>query len=816
MPASAMPSPSHSSSTVSPHAAALSSASQLRFVTGPYSMREDGAAEPNVTMGSESDFSMAPSTFPFGFYETDNTAHLYQCDTVLREAPGRGTGFQQGACSAAHLYGGSGRGGGSGFSRTIVYGSPSDPRAAACNASVSAAGFGAPHFGPVYRTNSAATSGTALSECHLSRKDGGGFTSASARTFLRSDDSFGSRSGNSIPSLPDSLVTPPSYMSCPVEESVGSAYYLNTACGEKKQDDGLSTHSAEGALVLHAAQRPLSSSAHVASRGAASPLSSENSFSMMRRADLVGRVATASPPTLPMPPPAQRPEISAAQNGKLGPRFKRNNAESDALCVAVRTDSSASESLLNGLGPTGCSPFYDLSSATTESPKADRRPSAASHREDVRPTTATARRSERGRLPSGPRRPAGDQRGNAHSTGSASASSTSSIATSAAPRQRSLLAETMSTASTESKETISSLGSVGTSKPPAGRSSPSATRKPRRKDPRKAHPSRSTSIAAAHAADGEDTAPVPSSPMPITNAAGRTQTATASPFSRASPARCERGVTRCQAAVASQPPQALRQQWNPTSAPKGSTPAFMVAPPSHDERHPRPFLRRRYLRGHVTPLSATEVQMAMVPFSPRRDVPPSRHTVSGPSPKAPPKTTVPPPPSQHDQISLPGTAQPWSPNATASSSASFSVTPEKFITVASGAGARRTQQRLAGFAGFHLSLGVEGMCVAAENSNERSLRSLGARSGTETRMLGESSTGIMSRSCPSVEYSVDEGTHPFLIQRSSSWSVHSARSTTDSGEVSGIARKKRQTERMLSTAQEVEDEYVTVYPKPSR
>ncbi|KAG5497060.1 hypothetical protein GH5_01589 [Leishmania sp. Ghana 2012 LV757] len=809
---------SHSSSATSAHAAPLVCAPQMRFMMGPYSMGGDGAAYSDAVMHSEAELLTRPSTFPHGFYGDNDAAHPAQRETGLREAPGSETAYEQGASSAARLYECGESSGVGGFSRVIRYGCPSTSLDAVHNPSVAVAGFTGPHLGPAHRTISAATSGTALSECHLSRKDGGGFSSASARTFLKSDDSFGGRSENSRLSLHNSVVTLASDLSYPAQESGGSAYYLESTYQGNEQDHGGVTQSVEGAGVVSTAQPQLSNSTHVTSRGAVSPLRSENSFSMVRQADHVGRAASG--PLAPhLPPHHQRSEFSTSQSGKFAPPRKRSTTESDLQRAATSIVSSASGSFGNGFGPTGCSPFYDFSTIATESQRTGRSPSAASSRDYTVSTTTAASRSGSTRLPSTRRRSASERRSNTRPSGSASASSTRSIATSGTARQRPLLQDMMSTASAESKETTSSHDSVNTSKPATGRASPSAPRKPRCKDTTKLNHSRSASIAAAHSVEGMRTSrPSSSCPvMPVAKTEARDSTPTAAPFAEASRVKCameDKG--RCHTAVASQQLRPLRQQSSPASAAHGATPAFVVAPPSHDERHPRPFQRRRYLRGHVTPLSATEMQMTMVPFSPRRDVPPSRNTLRGPSPQTPAKTAVPLPPPQPDLFTLPGTTQAWSPSVTASSSASFSVTPDKLITVTSSPGARRTQQRLAGLAGFHIPLGVEGLCVASENSNERSLRNLGVRSGTELRMLGESSNGIMSRSCPSVEYSADEGTNPFLIQRSSSWSVHSARSTTDSSEVTGIARKKRQPERMPLTAHDVEEEHVTTHSKPSK
>ncbi|KAG5472134.1 hypothetical protein CUR178_02808 [Leishmania enriettii] len=809
---------SHSSSATSAHAAPLVCIPQVRFMMGPYSMGGDGVAYSDAVMHSEVELLTGPSTFSHDFYGDTDAAHPAQREMGLHEAPGSGTAYEQGAYSAARLYECGESAGVGGFSRVIRYGYPSTSLDALHNPSVAVSGFTAPCLGPAHRTISAATSGTALSECHLSRKDGGGFSSASARTFLKSGDSFGGRSETSRLSLHNSVVTLASDLSYPAQESGGSAYYLETTYQGNKQDHGGVTQSAEGAGVVSAAQRQLSNSTHVTSRGAVSPLRSENSFSMVRQADHVAR-SMSGPLALHTPPQHLRSELSTSQSGKLAPPHKRSTTESDLQLAAVGIVSSASGSFGNGFGPTGCSPFYDLSTIATESQKTGRSPSAASSRDDTVSTTTTTSRSGSSRVPSTRRRSASERRSNTRPTGSASASSTRSIETSGAARQRSRLPEMMSTASAESKETTSNHGSANTSRSATGRPSPSAPRKPRRKDTTKLNHPRSVSIAAAHSVEGMKTSR-PSSSCPVisvTKAEAPDSTPTAALFAEASRAKCameDKG--RRHTAVASQPPRSLQQQSSHASAAHGATPAFVIAPPSHDERHPRPFLRRRYLRGHVTPLSAAEMQMTMVPFSPRRDVPPSRNTLRGPSPQAPAKTTVPLPPPQPDLITLPGTTPAWSPSVTASSSASFSVTPDKLITVPRSPGARRTQQKLAGLAGFHMPLGVEGLCVAAENSNERSLRSLGVRSGTELRMLGESSNCIMSRSCPSVEYSADEGTNPFLIQRSSSWSVHSARSTTDSSEVAGIARKKRQPERVPSAAHDAEEEHVTTHSKSSK
>lgn len=807
---SAMQCSSQPSSTTSLHAELFGSSTPMCSMMGPYTMSDEGAARPPAMMGSAAGLAMAFSAFSSGFYGHDDAAHPYQRAASLREGPRSRASSHQGVSSAAQLYQYAESNDGCGYSRVTLYGAP---------CAIAAAAFTEPRFGSAQRTNSFATSGTALSDCHLSRKDGGGFTPASAGTFLNSDDSFGGRSVNSRRSLHDSLTAPASSMSCSVRGSVGSGYYyVDTTFRRDEHDHGNVTRTADGAVVLSAAQHRLSDSTHLTSRGGASSrLSRENIFDLTRRLDAAERWTTNTE-TLHAPPQLHLSGFSTSRNDRLGSPRKRGTIKDDTQYASANTASPASASFGNGLGPTGCSPFCDLGTGAVESNKAGQSRSAVLKRDDVVPTT-TAEINWSRHSSSLRRRPASERRATVDTEGSASASSASSTTTSAAPRQPSLLPKTLNGASTEPKETACSLGSVDKSTPPAGHAPQSASRKPRRKDPRKWNNSRSTSIAAPHfEMDGVASSTSSSDPAAsrATTDAHRRKVAATSLTGAPPAAHTEDDESGCHSSLASQPPQPLQQQLNPARAPNSATSAFTVSPPSYNERHQRPFLRRRYLEGQVKPLSATEMQMAMVPFSPRRDVPPSRSSTSGPATQAPLKPAVPLPPLQYDQVTVPGTAPAWSPSGTASSSTSFSVTPEKFITVASGGGAWRTQQRLAGFTGFHLSIGMEGLCVTTESSNEKSLRSLGGRSGTELRLPGESSNGIMSRSCPSVEYSVDEGTNPFLIQRSASWSVHSARSTTDSGEVPGIARKKRQAERMLSNAHELEEEHVIIHPKPSK
>ncbi|CBZ29296.1 hypothetical protein, unknown function [Leishmania mexicana MHOM/GT/2001/U1103] len=807
-----------SSSTTSPHAEPFGSATPMCSMMGPYTMSGDSAARPAVMVGSAAGFAMAFSAFTSGFYDHDDAAHPYQRAASLREGPRSRTSTHQGVSSAAQLYEYAGSNGGCGYSRMTLYGAPCAREATVHDRAIAADAFTEPHFGSAHRTNSFATSGTALSDCHLSRKDGGGFTPASARTFLNSDDSFGGRSVDSRRSVHDSLMAPASSMSCSVRGSVGSGYYLETTFRGDEHDHGHVTRSADGAVVLSAAQHRLSDSIHLASRGGAvSRLSSENIFGLARRVDASERGTTITEP-LHAQPHGHLSGFSTSQNGRFVSPRERGTVEDDAQYLSANTASLASVSSGNGLGPSGCSPFYDLGTVALESNKASQSRSPVLKRDDVAPTTTAEINGSR-HFSSLPRRPASEGGGTVGTKGFAAVSSTNSTATSVAPRQPSLLPKMLSGASTEPKGTACSLGSVDKPEPPAGHAPQSTSRKPRRKDPRKWNNSRSTSIAAPYFETDVVGSWTSSSP-PVTSGAStevQKQKATATSLTGApSATHTEDDESSCHSLVTSQPPQPLQQQLNPSRAPNSTTSTFTVSPPSYNERHQQPFLRRRYLEGQVKPLSATEMQMAMVPFSPRRDVPPSRTSVSGPATQALLKTAVPVPPLQHDQITVPGTAQVWSPSGTASSSASFSVTPEKLITVGSGGGAWRTQHRLAGFTGFHRSIGMEGLCVTTESSTEKSLRSLGGRSGTEMRLPGESSNAIMSRSCPSLDYSVDEGTNPFLIQRSASWSVHSARSTTDSGEVLGIARKKRQAERMMSTVHDLEEEPVTMHPTSSK
>ncbi|CAG9579416.1 hypothetical protein LMJF_31_2380 [Leishmania major strain Friedlin] len=814
---SAMQYLSQSSSTTSLHAEPFGSSTPMCSMMGPYTMSDEGPARPPAMMGSAAGLAMAFSAFSSGFYGHDDAAHPYKPAASLREGPRSGATSHQGVSLAAQLYEYAESSCGCDYSRVTLYGAPCAREAAVHDCAIAAAAFAEPRFGSAHRTNSFATSGTALSDCHLSRKDGGGFTPASARTFLNSDDSFGGRSVNSRRSLRDSLTAPASSMSCSVRGSVGSGYYLDTTFrGDEHNHDRVAC-SADGAVVLSAAQHRLSDSIHLASQGgSASRLSSENIFSLTQRLD-AAESGTTNTETLHVQPHLHLSGFSTSQNDRFVSPRKRGTIEDDTEHVSANTASPATALFGNEFGPTGCSPFYDLGTVALESNKAGQSRSAVLKRDNVVPTT-TAENDRSRHFSSVQRRPASERQGTVGTGRSASVSSASSTATSVTPRQPSVLPKTLSGASTEPKKMTCSLGSVDKSKPPAGQAPQSASRKPRRKDPRKWNNSRSTSITASNF-EKDGTASSTSSSSPAASRATtdtHRQKATATALAGAPPATRTDDESGCRSFLASPPQQPLQQQLNPARAPNSTTTTFTISPPSYNERHQRPFLRRRYLEGQVKPLNATEMQMAMVPFSPRRDVPPSRSSASGPATQALLKPAVPLQPLQCDQVTLPGTARAWSPSGTVSSSASFSVTPEKFITVASGGGAWRTQQRLAGFTGFHLSIGMEGLCVTTESSNEKSPRSLGGRSGTELRLPGESSNGIMSRSCPSVEYSVDEGTNPFLIQRSASWSVHSARSITDSGEVPGIARKKRHGEHVLSNAHDLEEEHVTMHPKPSR
>ncbi|XQJ29448.1 hypothetical protein NXY56_005499 [Leishmania guyanensis] len=809
---------SHSSSTTSLQDPLCGSALPMRSMMGPYTMSDEGATHPPAMMGAAVGSVTAPSAFASSFYGDGSCAHSYQSATSLSEGSGRGTSWPQGTSLAEKLYQCAGSTSAGGFSHIALYDYPTATQRAVYDDSIAAVTFTESHVGPARRTNSTATSGTALSDCHLSRKDNGGFTLASARTFVKSYDSFDDRSKNSLPSLHDSLTVATSAMSCSVRESVHPHYYLDTTFQRSECDHSRVTRSEDAAIVLSAAQRRLSDSTHLTSYGAASCLSVESSFSMTRRPVGSGRSNTSLQP-LHTPPHHQLPEFSTSQNGNhLAPCW-RGGIEGDSYDIPVNA-SSASESFENGLGPTGCPPFYGIDTVAGEDNKSGRSCSAVVSRDDMTPTTTAPWRNGIRHLCSVRLRPASERRDTSDTRRPASASSPNSIATSTASRRFSLLPKAMSNAFTESKETTFSRGSVDTSRPFICHPPQSAPRKPRRKDPRKPNHSRSTSIAAPPSE--EDVAPssasssLPVTPMTSTMVCKEKTTATL--FTEAPHATLTmEGVGGGRASVRSQSPEPLRQQWDAANASNAPMSTFTVTPPSRLERHPpRPLLLRRYVERQLKPLSAREVQMATVPFSPHQAVAPSCNTTNDPATQASLKIAVPPLSPQHGQTTVLDTAQVWSPSATASSSTSFSVTPEKFITVTSGATARRMQQRLAGFAAFHLSSGVEGPGVATENPNEKSLRSLGGRSGMELRLLGESSNGIMSRSCPSVDNSADEGTNAFLIQRSSSWSVHSARSTTDTGEVTSAARKKRQAERMLPIAHELEEEYVTMHPQSSK
>ncbi|GET91245.1 hypothetical protein, unknown function [Leishmania tarentolae] len=795
---------SHSSCTTSPHAETFNSVTAMCSVMGPYTMSDQAAPNSTAVMGSAVGFAATFSAGASGFYGNDDAVHRYQRATRFREGPRSGRSFHQGVSSQAHL---DERGGGNGcfgFSRMTLYGSPCAREAAVHDGVIAAAVLTEARFGSTHRTNSSATFGTALSDCHLSRKGGGGFTPTSGHTFLKSDDDFGRRSLTSRCSLHDSLMAPVTSMYCSIRGSVGSGCYVGTTFRDDEHVNDDVELSADGAAVHTVAPHRLSDSSQLPSRGsAASRASSENDFSVTRQIEVSEWLTTSVHPAHTQLP-RQLSGLPTSQDDRLVSPRKGGSMEDGSEYISVSIISPASVSLENGFGPTGCSPFYDLGTGALESTTVSKRCSEELDGDDVAPTTIAG-------INSSPDVCSVRRR-------SAATLSMKSALTSMAPTPSSPMPPTRVGASTRSNEMACTPGSVDTSNATPVHPPKSSCCKPRRKDPRTWSHTQSTCLDAPQwDRDIDIASTLVSPPVPSTAISDvPTPAAITMPLTGDTPAAYTEDAKDCYASVACEAKELPQQQPSPARAPSSTTSNFTVSPPSYNERHPRLFLRRRHLERYVKPLSAVEMQMAMVPFSSSRDVPPNRDTSSGTAAPAPPKSAASLPPLQNDQVSVPGTVQGFSPSATASSSASFGVTPEKFITLAGGGGAGRPQHRRAGCSGFYFSLGMEAICAMTESANEKSLRSLGGRSCAELRLLGESGNGIMSRSCPSVEYSIDEGTNPFAIQRSVSCSVYSARSATDSGEISSIARKKRQTERMLSSGHDPEEEHVAMHQKSSQ
>ncbi|KAG5497688.1 hypothetical protein JKF63_03954 [Porcisia hertigi] len=782
---------------------------------GPYTMGDEvETLFPEMTV-SETGFGPAPSAFASVFYGDSEPAPLYEKSTSVRKATRNGTSHHKNISSAAQLYGYAGTPSACGFPSITVYEGSGGLAGASRRASTAVTALPESHFRRESRTNSTATSGTALSACHLSRKENGGFTSASANTFLNSDGSFAGGSDHSHPSLCESPVISESPVSALRRESAGSGYYRETSTWGSEDLSGHAARSTESPAAQSTAQDRFSVAVYRTSCGSASHISASNSFSMAEQPDVIWTSCTT-----PQPPHAQprhpRPEIPAPLSTKHGPLRKCSTPEDTQQRCPVQTVSFSSLELFGrDFGNTD----FSLPPHTGANRGGGSRSSVSNGDDVVSTITIVPPNGSSLRTSSEQKGSASTRRGTSGLSGPVSPTSAKSVAVSETPAQPLLLPKTLSGVSSAPRVACS-LHSVHPSKTPSEYLRRSTSRKPRRTDLRRSKRSVSTNGTAAHAVDVVVLSTMPSF-LPVrslTDTEARSRTPTTTPSVNAAPTKANAIEGRDESAfgLTSQPPEPPREELKRTPSYKGNMSTFTVAPPSKKERHPRPYRRRRYLKNLVKPLDTTEMLMAMVPFSPRRDLPPRRSSLNnGYSAQTLPNTPVPLPQLQYNQITVHDAARLCSPTAQASSSASLSMTPEKLITIPSGAGARRAQQKLLGFPRFFLSRGGGGLCATTENINERSLRSIGGRSATESRLLGESSNGIMSRSCPSVEYSADEGTNPFPMRRSVSWSVQSGRSTADSSDTAGIARKKRQPEHVLPTAHELEEAYVMVLPKSS-
>lgn len=826
---------------------------------GPFTMDDDGdSGEPHALIGSSVGFATASSMFASGFYGGGGNYTSCACATpspqphptaVTGRAGLRAASHDDSASytSATRIYGYAGSSGAHGFSHSSLYGTPSTMQDVAYGYSSNATGgggggaamFTVPQFGAANRSGSDMTAGTALSDCHLSRKDDGGFSPESARTFVRSQGSFiGPISEDSRPSLHDSALGQDTSKSGLLRDSAGSLFYP------------------DGAAHFTESQRRLSSSGAWTARNAAVRLSTDASFSATFRSGNAKRQASPRPAAHAngsTQPPRQRPHLTTSHNGAahhssttVPPTRPSPNADAHLSAAATTARAEGSrEGDIGGFGPMGCSPLYDLDAVLGEMNLGSKTASSVqSPATDLLSSNTLAPANE-------PRRTASNRRG--HRTRElATRSITSSLASGPNSAAVSACSSGRGTRPAASRLTSPDQSSVlPTEKKKVG------PVKPRRKNPRRVAAAPQTTKTTTATSAAARALPGVKSPKEDSLAAATKATANAaqpvmlssseeqprklsSSISSASvgPIRPGSRSRKTSASCTVVPPSAVRHPPPPplgavslsgissedgtlalamaeSSAPCCKTPtAFTVAPPAQRERQATAFQRRRYLEGACAPLSVSDVQLLQVPPSPpHRGGAGASTGCTSESPNALAKFASSLPRSELLLLSS-ATTQPRSPQAAASSTCSSSVGADRLSALGSGTGGRRSQLRCGApsggnLAGFHPALHMEGLSAAAENPDEKSVRSLGGRSIAELHGLQESCNNIMSRSCPSMECSADDMGNPFLARRSSSWSVHSARSATESGENPTVTvRRRRLTERAMPTATDLEEEQI--------
>lgn len=782
------------------------------------------------------------------------------------------TGSLQGArTSADQLYGPARtsetgnvvRHSGSGSFRSgFNYGDSNDPYGGGF-AGMSSSGGGLRVGNVALMSRSGATTATSIGDCHLSRKEDGGFTPQSDNTFLDYRGSFDGRSADSRSG------------DCATLSSLGSAYdpaYNSHNMNQRVSDPTL----------LSKPQRRLSESLWKegtqpntsATTSATAHSGSGSSLSRLSKSDHATPVLAPSVTQRTAPHsafPLSSPATAAAAAKPATVQRKRSFADAERAQTLMKSGSFHSYS--SNFGEAGCSPFYDveaLSYAEKLTPKAPGQAHAATAA-TAATTIAAANAAATAMVPAPP--------SSATQGASASPTKTAFGTCRSCPQQnsRNILAAADKKPAAQAMTEIHFLPGVQDKAPaPAPPSSSNAkTEKPplvSAPKPNSAAPPHcslreqldksfsgknrrvivegvdtasshsgcsgskqhhappfryngtvlpSTFATVSPRAHGTTTATVAKAPIGRTAEPPRTHLSrnsrkpgsarqhTQPPGTVANASSTKRGKVAAQSSPSLEGlPHALKE--HPVKAVAAAAPsqlaAFAVAPPPSGTRDPNRFFRRRHLMQPTTSFSATEV------------VRPAEASSSSPSssPSQQPSTA-----KSKGSLNSTSTQMPVRRDIRGNSTASLNVLPmvannligdgQINVNGMKGDGAANangpqppvTQQRRRP----SISKSIVPQASGAEAAHEpmpASSSSSRHHSGSETYSLNDVASTAQSQSCPSIELLVDEGANGLLQRRSSSWSVHSSACSSDSGDGShcSASRARRRKDRMLPTVEE--------------
>lgn len=272
----------------------------------------------------------------------------------------------------------------------------------------------------------------------------------------------------------------------------------------------------------------------------------------------------------------------------------------------------------------------------------------------------------------------------------------------------------------------------------------------------------------------------------------------------------------------------------PPQPPSQALMAFTVAPPPTEAKDPNRFFRRRYLQPPVSPLSAVEVSKPVAPSGTKSDTAASTKATAAPLTAA--TARLPTAKAGRNGASLLSNASPVAVNnlvgsggggrsaaSTANNSPHVNTTAATAGAAAltatsttSGVGTGKPRPPSSAAARRRAPSGASSSIVPTANGTDAARDAVQAnsaphrhRSGSETHSLHDIAGTTQTRSCPSMELSMDEGTNPYLQRRSSSWSGHSTVCSSDSGEGSHASsvRAKRHQDRMLPSVEEEMERY---------